>query len=158
MGMRTADLDLRFLERFALVGNEQCRFVAKNQDRMSRKRKSNKDISPYHKHIHQKVSVLQGFIDSKDDCIEIIDKLRELYKNEYYGSKDNILLLLAKIVRTNDDGSDSDHHLDKARDNAYKLVNDICEKSSDLFKFVNFDKHVVKKEKVSYLILDLCNN
>jgi len=148
--MRATDKDLRNLERFALVGNEQGRFIVKNQDRMSRKRKSNKDQSLYQKHIHKKVSILEGFIENKDDCNRVIYKLRDIYEKGYFSTKDNILMLLAKIVRTNVTDDGSDHHLDTARDKAYNLAFDICNKSSDLFTFVSFDKHVVEKEKVSW--------
>lgn len=123
-----SDLDL--ITRFVCTGSEEgCHSVQAKSDF--------NDSTP-----------TLGLFLSKEKGLEIINRLRLIFKRRNFVTKDPLLYALASIVR-NTHGS-GEHEEDEVRQGAYDLALEVCESPMDLFSFVNFDKAVSNAKKAGW--------
>ncbi|CAG5135220.1 unnamed protein product [Candidula unifasciata] len=112
--------DLDYVTRFVCIGSEEgCHSILPKQD------------------YRDKVPSLHSLL-SRDAAFAAIRRLRTIFENRSFVTKDPLLFALAMIVRKMPEGHDED----PVRHGAYDLVQEACESPLDLFTFVSFDKAV----------------
>ena len=149
-------MDLQSLERFALCGTADGTYSVNIISNLGKRKHgmNEAELKSLSQSYKENTEVLNPFMTSSKDCLDAVFKLKDIYEKQYYITKDHILLALARIVRTSStrdlNTQETQEINDEIRYKAYKLANQICETSSELFTFVNYDKQHGDNGKVSW--------
>ncbi|CAL1527386.1 unnamed protein product [Lymnaea stagnalis] len=122
--------DLDFVTRFVCIGSEEGSYnVLAASD------------------FTDKTPSLSSFL-CKEKGKEAIDRLRKIFQNRSYITKEPLLYALAKIIRNTP--VSKNHEEDDIRIAAYSLAQDACESAMDLFTFVHYDKVAAEPKKAGW--------
>lgn len=81
---------------------------------------------------------------------DAVKRLKSISQQKCYVKKDCMLYALARIIREATPQSQGNHKGDSLRKEAYTLVQELCDSSSNLFKFIHYDKQVASPPKASW--------
>ncbi|XP_059150929.1 RNA-binding protein RO60-like isoform X2 [Physella acuta] len=84
----------------------------------------------------------------KEKGAEAISRIRKVFLNKSYITKDPLLYALATIIRKTP--VTDKHEEDEVRTTAYALAEEICVSPMDLFTFVHYDKAVADNKKAGW--------
>ena len=89
-----------------------------------------------------------GSFLTKESGLGAVHRIRLIFNQKSFVSKEPLLFCLAKIIRSTP--VTESHKEDKVRQEAYILVGQVCESADDLFTFVDLDKKVSESQKVGW--------